>query len=153
MEDSYRALESLITVEAHEYSRAMSNLLSATFLYPSIKPIGIDPKVISDFKEMVGKDIKSLIELYTKFKPNNFDDMKLFLLSVTELGVQFKNTTSNAVKNQGRRFVENVDNHLGHKASKKEVQKKTVVNKDQRKKKKFQNMGFVSMKDEKVTRE
>ena len=147
MEESYKKLEALITVEEHEYSRAMSNLLSATFLYPTIKPIGIDTKLIHDFKEMVGKDLKSLIELYVKFKPTNFDDMKLFLLSVTELGIQFK-TTFVQSKNTGRRFVEGVDNHLGSKVKKKEVIKKTVINKDQRKKKKFEDMGFVSIKDE-----
>jgi len=147
MEESYKKLENLITVEANEYSRAMSNLLSATFLYPAIIPTGIDQKLIHDFKEMVGKDLKSLIELYVKFKPDNFDDMKLFLLSVTELGIQFKTTFVQST-NQGRRFVDNVDNHLGAKTVKKEVKKKTVINKDQRKKKKFEDMGFVSIKDE-----
>jgi len=150
LEDGFKRLENLITVEAHEYSRAMSNLLSATFLYPAIKPNGIDPAVIHTFKEMVGKELKTLIELYVKYKPSNFDDMKLFLLSVTELGVSFNNTTQSS-KIKGRRFVEDVDNHIGTKTIKKvEKAKKIVVTKDQRKKKKFENLGFSSIKNEKI---
>lgn len=150
LEASYKKLEDLITVEAHEYSRAMSNLLSATFLYPAVKSKGIDPDVVHTFKEMIGKELKTLIEIYAKYKPTNFDDMKLFLLAVTELGVGFKNnsTTETVV---GRRFVKDIDNHIGSKSiKKKEKSKKTVVNKDQRKKKKFENLGFSSIKDELV---
>jgi len=148
LEDSYKLLENLITVEAHEYSRAMSNLLSATFLYPTVKPKGIDPEVVHTFKEMIGKELKNLIETYAKYKPTNFDDMKLFLLSVTELGVGFKSTSKSDTV-VGRRFVEGVDNHIGSKSIKKvDKAKKTVINKSQRKKKKFENMGFSSLKDE-----
>ena len=150
IEESYKILESLITVEAHEYSRAMSNLLSATFLYPSVKPVGIDENLISSFKEMVGKELKTLIELYVKYKPTDFDDMKLFLLSVSDLGVQFKNTTQTNVV-QGRRFVDGVDKHIGTvKINNKEKSKKTIVNKTQRKQKKFENMGFMSLSEDEI---
>lgn len=147
IEEAYKKLENLITVESHEYSRAMSNLLSSAFMHPAITPKGIDIKVIESFKEMIGKELKALIELYVKYKPSSFDDMKLFLLTVTELGVNFSKATDNNRVTTGRRFVEGIDNHLGGKVKKVEIVKKTIVNKEQRNKKKFENMGFTSIKD------
>jgi len=148
MEECYKKLEELITVEEHEYATAMSNLLTTTFLYPSVPPMGIQEQLISDFKDIIGKDIKDLIDLYMKYKPSNFDEMKIFLLTVAELGINFNNVEVVEANSQTkkRRFVEGADNHLGvKKIAKKDTKvKKTVVNAKQRAKKKFENLGFSS---------
>jgi len=148
IDEAYKLLEKMIVIKNSDYQRILSNVLMSAYSFGKFDiSFSIDSKRLDKFKEVVQNDIKNLINLYLQNKPNSLEDMKLYLLLVSELGIGLSNKADGEEnsKTVKRKFVPNVDKHLGvdNKYKEKLQPKKVIrVTEKERKINKFKELGF-----------
>lgn len=87
IEKAYDILDSLVNSN-NKFGGMICSTLSALYIYPKQITTGIPESVLNSAKTIMQKDIKRFIELYCEYKPDKYEEVKLFLSIIAELGIK-----------------------------------------------------------------
>lgn len=88
MQKYQEALEILdkMTVETDiQLGQYLCSAISAIYTHPLIHTTGVPESVLQRTKNLIGKDIKKIIDTFMEYKPQNYEQVKLFLLVLCDL--------------------------------------------------------------------
>lgn len=97
MDEAFKCLDSLITSDS-KIGGILCNAISALYVYPDQIISSIPDSVLSSYKQLIGRDIRRLIETFNEFRPESYETMRLFLIIIAELGI---NTSVKGNNNTG----------------------------------------------------
>lgn len=94
------ALEMLdkMTMETTNIGDCLCNTLSAVYSYPILNTSGVPESVLNQTKKILGNSINRVIELFMSYKPENYEQVKLFLTILSDLGNQKQKQVQNTTK-------------------------------------------------------
>lgn len=79
------ALEALDTMMSRtNLGEVLCNTISAIYCYPNNLVSGIPEAVLQSTKTLINKQIRKVIEAYMQYKPQTYEQIKLFLLLLTD---------------------------------------------------------------------
>lgn len=105
MDDAFRGLDSLITSDS-KIGGIVCNALTALYVYPNQITSSIPDSILSSHKQLLGRDIRKLIETFNEFRPESYETMKLFLIIIAEMGVNTSlSSSSKSVEGRGTRSL------------------------------------------------
>ena len=79
------ALEALDTMMSRtNLGEVLCNTISAIYCYPNNLVSGIPEAVLQSTKTLLNKQIRKIIEAYMQYKPQTYEQIKLFLLLLTD---------------------------------------------------------------------
>lgn len=86
IDEATRELDKVATA-SHDIGSVLCNTLASIYCYPQHHISGIPESVLGDMKELFKGSIKSLIQQFMEYKPQTYEQVKLFLLIIAEAGV------------------------------------------------------------------
>lgn len=100
-QDKATDLLNTLTTDPANIGHNLCSTITALYCYPQQQTSGIPEYKLSETKSLLKQDIKKLIELYMQYKPETYEQVKLFLYLVAELGVsKLKQTDKQTQKRQ-----------------------------------------------------
>ena len=93
IQEATEVLDQLV-VDSLNLGAILCNTITAIYCYPQQITSGIPENVLSSIKTLLKADIKRLIEIYMEYKPQTYEQVKLFLFLISELGVSKANSQS-----------------------------------------------------------
>lgn len=90
-----------MTVESDaNLGQYLCSAISAIYSHPIVNTTGVPEAVLQRTKSLIGKDIKRIIDSFMEYKPNNYEQVKLFLLILCDLNIATQSKDKQTEKRQ-----------------------------------------------------
>lgn len=96
-QDSLDILDKM-TMDTIDLGNCLCNTISAIYCYPILNNSGVPESVLNRTKKILGNSISKIIELFMTYKPSNYEQVKLFLVMLSDIGSQKQKQENNTTK-------------------------------------------------------
>lgn len=75
-----------LAVNTQDLSQHLCNAITGVYTHPLINTTGVPESVLQQTKNIVGKNIKKIIDLFMEYKPQTYEQIKLFIYILADIG-------------------------------------------------------------------